>query len=61
MTTDEQAAAKAVKEYETAIDEFGLDDIQDGHGQTNKRYMIDSFYAGFYAGRDYVNSQKDEA
>lgn len=53
MTPDEKAAEKAAKEYEQAIEWFGLDDIEDGHGQGKKRYMMDAFYSGFYAGRDY--------
>lgn len=53
MTDDETAAVKAVKEYHDAIKKYGLDDIRDGHEQDKIRYMMDSFYAGFYAGRDY--------
>ncbi|KKN02606.1 hypothetical protein LCGC14_1116090 [marine sediment metagenome] len=53
MTPDEKAAEKAAKEYEQAIERFKLDAIEDGHGQSKKRYMMDGFYSGFYAGRDY--------
>ena len=53
MTKDERAAKEAAKEYHKAIKKFGLDNIQDGWGQSKRRYMMDSFYAGFYAGRDY--------
>jgi len=58
MTKDERAAKEAAKEYHKAIKEFGLDNIQDGWGQSKRRYMMDSFYAGFYSGRDY---QRDKA
>ena len=54
FTKDERAARKAAKEYEKAIDECRLDKIDDGWGQSHKRYMLDSFYSGFYAGRDYM-------
>jgi len=53
MTKDEKACQKARKEYAEAIDEYGLDNIEDGWGQSKKRYMLDAFIAGFYAGRDY--------
>ncbi len=53
MTPDEKAAQEAAKEYKKAIDKYKLDEIEDGHRQSRKRYMIDSFFAGFYAGRDY--------
>ena len=59
MTRDEKAAEKAAKEYEQAIDWFKLDNIEDGHGQNKKRYMVDAFYSGFYAGRDYQKKDKD--
>ncbi|GAG78626.1 unnamed protein product, partial [marine sediment metagenome] len=52
-TRDEKAAHKANKKYVKAIEEYGLDKINDGWGQTTKRYMSDAFFAGFYAGRDY--------
>jgi len=53
MTKDEKAAQKATKEYAEAIDKHKLDDIENGWGQDRKRYMLDSFYCGFYAGRNY--------
>ena len=49
----EKAAAKAHKEYMEAVEKYGLDKIKDRWGHSNKRYMSDSFFAGFYAGRDY--------
>jgi len=57
MTPDEKAAVKYAKEYHEAIIKYGLDDIVDGHGQSTKRYMMDSFYSGFYAGRDYIREK----
>lgn len=57
LTKDEKAASKAVEEYGAAISEYGLDKIEDGWGQSKKRYMLDSFYAGFYAGRDYQKGE----
>ncbi|HUS49076.1 MAG TPA: hypothetical protein VMZ91_02870 [Candidatus Paceibacterota bacterium] len=53
MSPDEKAAQKEAKEYGEAIDIYGLDNIEDGWGQDHKRYMIDAFFSGFYAGRDY--------
>jgi len=57
MTLDEKAANKEAKEYYKAIDQYKLDSIDDGWGQSRKRYMLDAFLSGFYAGRDY---QKDK-
>ncbi len=59
MTKDEKAARKALQEYVQAIDKYGLDKAIDGHSQSTKRYMIDAFFAGFYAGRDYKGGQRD--
>jgi len=53
MSPDEKAAHKEAKEYRKAIDKYGLDNIEDGWGQDHKRYMIDAFFSGFYAGRNY--------
>ena len=52
MTKDEKACQEATKEYSEAINEYGLDNIEDGWWQSKKRYMLDAFIAGFYAGRD---------
>ena len=57
MTEDEKAAAKAATKYEDALYKHGLDNIEDGHGQSKKRYMMDAFYAGFYTGRNYGASK----
>jgi len=58
MSEDEKAAEKAAFEYADAIDKHGLDKVDDGHAQSVKRYMIDSYYAGFYQGRDYAEGKK---
>ena len=57
----EIGAKAAAKEYSKAIKEFGLDKIEDGWGQDVKRYMIDAFFAGFYAGRDYLLERVEKA
>lgn len=61
MSKDEKAAQKAAKEYRKSVKKYGLDQIKDGWGQSRKRYMVDAFYSGFYAGRDYgVSRDKKE-
>lgn len=50
----EKAAMKAWKEYSEAIDEYGLDNIEDRNHQDTTDYMYDAFFSGFYAGRDYL-------
>jgi len=53
LSEDENAALRAHNEYMEAVEKYGLDNMEDGWGQSRKRYMSDSFFAGFYAGRDY--------
>jgi len=60
MTKDEKAAHIANKEYLKAIDEYGLGKIEDGWGQSSKRYMSDAFFAGFYTGRDYERDKNEQ-
>ena len=61
MTKDEKGAEKAWKEYHKAIKEFSLDEIPEHQGY-RVNYMYDSFFAGFYAGRDYQkNKDKDHS
>ena len=57
MTRDERACAKATKEYLRIVEKYGLDDIVDEWGSSNKRYMKDAFISGFYAGRDYKEEE----
>ncbi len=52
------AAAREMKKYMEAVDKYNLDNIQDGHGQSHKRYMSDSFFSGFYAGRNYERDKR---
>ncbi len=56
MTKDENAAAKEWKKYYKAIKKYNLDKIEGDawhRGNEHIGYMYDSYFAGFYAGRDY--------
>ena len=60
QTKDEKATQKAAKKYFKAIKKYGLNNIEDGHGQGKKRYMMDAFYSGFYRGRDYQKHENNQ-
>jgi len=61
FSKDEKACQEAQKEYAEAIDKYGLDNIVDGWGQSKKRYMLDAFISGFYAGRNYMRDSLEKA
>ena len=58
LTKDEKALKKALKQYRKAVKKYELDDMDDGWGQSNQRYMYDGFVSGFFAGRDYEREKR---
>ena len=55
---DEKNVAKAWKKYHKAIKKYELDNIKDRNHNSTIDYMYDSFFAGFYAGRDYMKEKE---
>lgn len=58
MSVDEEAALKDWKEYHAAIKKMGLDNP--GKYPAIIEFMYDSYFTGFYAGRDHERGKHQD-